>query len=109
MRAGGLRYGVYLSPGDLHEPTYGADSAAYNEFFRKRVERGQTSSVAATSPVWPGIWIPVSTPATALAPEISLVPMAGLEPAGMDHAFRRGFTVGCGRGEDAGSMPVDGF
>jgi hypothetical protein len=37
------------------------------------------------------------------------VPMAGLEPAGMDHAFRRGFTVGCGRGEDAGSMPVDGF
>ena len=31
-RRGGLKFGVYLSPWDRHEPTYG-DSPAYNRFF----------------------------------------------------------------------------
>ncbi|WNQ10526.1 alpha-L-fucosidase [Paenibacillus aurantius] len=31
-RRGGLRFGIYLSPWDRHEPTYG-DSPAYNGFF----------------------------------------------------------------------------
>ncbi|TFE27208.1 alpha-L-fucosidase [Cohnella luojiensis] len=31
-RAGGIRFGIYLSPWDLHEPAYG-DSAAYNTYF----------------------------------------------------------------------------
>ncbi|MBN2092359.1 alpha-L-fucosidase, partial [candidate division KSB1 bacterium] len=32
----GLKFGVYLSPWDRHEPTYG-DSPAYNEFFRNQL------------------------------------------------------------------------
>jgi len=32
-REAGLKFGVYLSPWDRHEPTYG-DSPVYNEFFR---------------------------------------------------------------------------
>ncbi|XEC93743.1 alpha-L-fucosidase [Paenibacillus tarimensis] len=31
-RSSGLRFGIYLSPWDRHEPSYG-DSPAYNEFF----------------------------------------------------------------------------
>ena len=31
-RAGGIRFGIYLSPWDRHEPSYG-DSPAYNQFF----------------------------------------------------------------------------
>ena len=35
-RAEGLRFGVYLSPWDRHEPSYG-DSPRYNEFFRTQL------------------------------------------------------------------------
>jgi alpha-L-fucosidase len=35
-REGGLKLGIYLSPWDRHEPTYG-DSPAYNEFFRRQL------------------------------------------------------------------------
>ena len=35
-REAGLKFGVYLSPWDRHEPTYG-DSPAYNEHFRKQL------------------------------------------------------------------------
>jgi alpha-L-fucosidase len=35
-REAGLKFGVYLSPWDRHEPTYG-DSPAYNEFFRRQL------------------------------------------------------------------------
>ncbi len=34
-REGGMKFGVYLSPWDRHEPTYG--SPAYNEFFRSQL------------------------------------------------------------------------
>jgi len=34
-REGGMKFGVYLSPWDRHEPTYG--SPAYNEFFRNQL------------------------------------------------------------------------
>lgn len=35
-RAEGLKFGVYLSPWDRHEPTYG-DSPRYNEHFKKQL------------------------------------------------------------------------
>jgi alpha-L-fucosidase len=35
-REGGLKLGIYLSPWDRHEPTYG-DSPVYNEFFRRQL------------------------------------------------------------------------
>ncbi len=35
-RAGGLRFGVYCSPWDRHEPSYG-NSPAYNQFFRRQL------------------------------------------------------------------------
>jgi alpha-L-fucosidase len=35
-REGGLKLGIYLSPWDRHEPTYG-NSPAYNEFFRRQL------------------------------------------------------------------------
>jgi alpha-L-fucosidase len=35
-REAGLKFGVYLSPWDRHQPTYG-DSPAYNEFFRRQL------------------------------------------------------------------------
>jgi alpha-L-fucosidase len=34
--AEGLKFGVYLSPWDLHEPSYG-DSARYNEFYKNQL------------------------------------------------------------------------
>src|SRR5262249_30416393 len=36
-RESGLKLGFYLSPADLHEPTYGADSAAYNAYFNNQL------------------------------------------------------------------------
>jgi alpha-L-fucosidase len=35
-REAGLKFGVYLSPWDRHEPTYG-NSPAYNEYFRRQL------------------------------------------------------------------------
>ena len=35
-RQGGLRFGVYLSPWDRHEPTYG-DSPRYNDFYKRQL------------------------------------------------------------------------
>ena len=35
-REGGIKFGVYVSPWDRHEPCYG-DSPAYNEFFRNQL------------------------------------------------------------------------
>ncbi|GIO34857.1 MULTISPECIES: alpha-L-fucosidase [Paenibacillus] len=35
-RRGGLRFGIYLSPWDRHEQTYG-DSPAYNEYFQNQL------------------------------------------------------------------------
>jgi alpha-L-fucosidase len=34
-RAGGVKFGIYLSPWDRHEPTYGTD--AYNAYFRAQL------------------------------------------------------------------------
>jgi len=50
-RDAGLRFGVYLSPGDLHEPTYGTDSIAYNEFFRNQL-RELLTGYGPISEVW---------------------------------------------------------
>lgn len=36
-REAGLKFGIYLSPWDRHEPTYG-DSPAYNAFFRRQLQ-----------------------------------------------------------------------
>jgi alpha-L-fucosidase len=36
-RAGGIKFGVYLSPWDRHEPTYG-DSPRYNEHFKNQLQ-----------------------------------------------------------------------
>ena len=41
-RAGGIEFGVYLSPWDRHEATYG-DCAAYNRFFTGQLEELLTS------------------------------------------------------------------
>ncbi|TLS54292.1 alpha-L-fucosidase [Paenibacillus antri] len=35
-RRGGIRFGVYVSPWDRHEPSYG-DSPAYNDFFKHQL------------------------------------------------------------------------
>ncbi len=35
-RRGGIKFGVYLSPWDRHEPTYG-DSEVYNEYFKNQL------------------------------------------------------------------------
>jgi len=35
-REGGLKFGIYLSPWDRHEPSYG-DSPRYNEYFRNQL------------------------------------------------------------------------
>jgi alpha-L-fucosidase len=50
-RKAGLRFGVYLSPGDLHETTYGRDSAAYNEYFRNQL-RELLTNYGEISEVW---------------------------------------------------------
>lgn len=34
-RAGGIRFGIYLSPWDRHDPRYGSD--AYNEYFKNQL------------------------------------------------------------------------
>lgn len=41
-RRGGLKFGVYLSPWDRHEPTYG-DSPAYNRHFKNQLTELLTS------------------------------------------------------------------
>ncbi len=46
----GLRFGIYLSPWDRHETTYG-DSPAYNEFFRNQL-RELLSNYGEISEVW---------------------------------------------------------
>ncbi|HEX7573271.1 MAG TPA: discoidin domain-containing protein, partial [Bacteroidota bacterium] len=46
----GLKFGVYLSPWDRHEPTYG-DSPKYNEFFRNQL-RELLSNFGEISEVW---------------------------------------------------------
>jgi len=50
-RKAGLRFGVYLSPADLHEPAYGQDSAAYNEYFRNQL-RELLTNYGEISEVW---------------------------------------------------------
>ncbi|MGN7357936.1 alpha-L-fucosidase [Paenibacillus sp. SAF-054] len=35
-RRGGIKFGIYLSPWDRHEPTYG-DSEVYNEYFKNQL------------------------------------------------------------------------
>ncbi|MCL4181370.1 MAG: alpha-L-fucosidase [Verrucomicrobia bacterium] len=37
-RAGGIGFGVYLSPADLHEPSYGHNSAEYNDFYCSQLD-----------------------------------------------------------------------
>jgi alpha-mannosidase len=49
-REAGLKVGVYLSPWDRHEPTYG-DSPAYNEHFRNQL-RELLSGYGEISEVW---------------------------------------------------------
>lgn len=46
----GLKFGVYLSPWDRHEPTYG-DSPRYNEFFRNQLTE-LLSNYGDISEVW---------------------------------------------------------
>jgi alpha-L-fucosidase len=50
-RQAGLLFGAYLSPGDLHERTYGRDSAAYNEYFRNQL-RELLTHYCEISEVW---------------------------------------------------------
>lgn len=45
-----LKFGVYLSPWDRHEPTYG-DSPAYNEYFKNQL-RELLSNYGAIAEVW---------------------------------------------------------
>ncbi len=47
----GVRFGVYLSPGDLHEPSYGRDSAAYNGYFLNQL-RELLTNYGEISEVW---------------------------------------------------------
>jgi len=49
-RQGGLKLGLYLSPWDRHEPTYG-DSPAYNEYFRNQLRELLTQYSEVTE-VW---------------------------------------------------------
>jgi alpha-L-fucosidase len=49
-RTEGLRFGVYLSPWDRHEPSYG-DSPRYNDFFRSQL-RELLTSYGAIDEVW---------------------------------------------------------
>ncbi len=49
-REAGLKLGIYLSPWDRHEPTYG-DSPAYNEFFRRQLSELLTN-YGEISEVW---------------------------------------------------------
>ncbi len=49
-REEGIKFGIYLSPWDRHEPTYG-DSAAYNEFFRRQL-RELLTNYGEISEVW---------------------------------------------------------
>ena len=49
-RAGGIKFGIYLSPWDRHEPTYG-DSPVYNEHFRNQL-RELLTNYGEISEVW---------------------------------------------------------
>jgi alpha-L-fucosidase len=49
-RAGGLQFGVYLSPWDRHEPSYG-DLPRYNEFFRNQL-RELLTNYGPVAEVW---------------------------------------------------------
>jgi alpha-L-fucosidase len=49
-RKGGLKFGVYLSPWDRHEPTYG-DSPRYNEHFKNQL-RELLTNYGEISEVW---------------------------------------------------------
>ena len=49
-RKGGLKFGVYLSPWDRHEPTYG-DSPRYNEHFKNQL-RELLTQYGEISEVW---------------------------------------------------------
>ncbi len=49
-RAAGLKFGVYLSPWDRHEPAYG-DSPKYNIYFRRQL-RELLNKYAPVSEVW---------------------------------------------------------
>lgn len=49
-REGGIKFGVYLSPWDRHEPTYG-DSPAYNRFYINQL-RELLSDYGEISEVW---------------------------------------------------------
>ncbi|MEW5900589.1 MAG: alpha-L-fucosidase [Acidobacteriota bacterium] len=49
-REAGLKVGIYLSPWDRHEPTYG-DSPAYNEHFRRQL-RELLTNYGEISEVW---------------------------------------------------------
>jgi alpha-L-fucosidase len=48
-RAGGLKFGFYLSPWDRHERTYGTD--AYNEYFKKQL-RELAGNYGPVAEVW---------------------------------------------------------
>jgi alpha-L-fucosidase len=48
-RAGGLKFGFYLSPWDRHERTYGTD--AYNEYFKNQL-RELTTQYGPVTEVW---------------------------------------------------------
>ncbi len=49
-REAGLKFGIYLSPWDRHEPTYG-DSPVYNEYFRNQL-RELLTNYGEISEVW---------------------------------------------------------
>ena len=49
-REGGLKFGIYLSPWDRHEPSYG-DSPRYNEFYKNQLQELLTN-YGEISEVW---------------------------------------------------------
>ena len=51
-RRGGLKFGVYVSPWDRHEPTYGSD--AYNTFYKNQLRELLTGYGPVTEVWWDG-------------------------------------------------------
>jgi alpha-L-fucosidase len=51
-RRGGIKFGVYVSPWDRHEPTYGSD--AYNDYYKNQLRELLTNYGPVTEVWWDG-------------------------------------------------------